>query len=99
MNNLVRSVDEAKGTESLSNEIRKLYVEIVLKTVVDGLTKGVDQAYRLQGAAGSRCASLAPRRPFLGGLANRIFAVRNRCYLSITIPRRLMNKPSRSHRQ
>ena len=46
MNNLVRSVDEAKGTESLSNEIRKLYVEIVLKTVVDGLTKGVDLAKR-----------------------------------------------------
>jgi hypothetical protein len=101
MNNLVRSVDEAKGTESLSNEIRKLYVEIVLKTVVDGLTKGVDLAKRtdFRGAAGSRCASLAPRRPFLGGLADRIFAVRNRCYLSITIPRRLMNKPSRSHGQ
>src|SRR4029077_1872821 len=44
------------------------------------------QAYRLHGAAGSRCASLAPRRPFLGGLAKRIFAVRNRFYLSITIP-------------
>jgi hypothetical protein len=46
MNNLVRSVDEAKGTESLSNEIRKLYIKIVLKTVVDGLTKGVDLAKR-----------------------------------------------------
>ena len=46
MNNLVRSVDEAKGTESLSNEIRKLYVEIVLKTVVDRLTKGVDLVKR-----------------------------------------------------
>jgi hypothetical protein len=46
MNNLVRSVDEAKGTESLSNEIRKLYAEIVLKAVGDRISKGVDIAER-----------------------------------------------------
>jgi hypothetical protein len=46
MNNLVRSVDETKGTESLSNEIRKLYAEIVLQAVVDRISKGVDLAER-----------------------------------------------------
>jgi hypothetical protein len=38
MNNLVRSVDETKGTESLSNEIRKLYAEIVLQGGDFGMT-------------------------------------------------------------
>ncbi len=70
MNNLVRSVDEAKGTERLSNEIRKLYAEIVLKAVVDRISKGVDLAERTDVTAGSGCAPLAPRCPFLGGLAN-----------------------------
>lgn len=40
MQNLVRSVGQAKGTECV-NEVRKLYVEIVLKAVAERVSKGV----------------------------------------------------------
>ena len=43
--NLVRSVGQAKGTESV-NEVRKLYLEIVLKAVAERVAKGVGIAER-----------------------------------------------------
>ena len=45
MENLVRSARQAKGTEGV-NEVRKLFVEIVLKAVAERLSKGVDIAER-----------------------------------------------------
>ena len=45
MQNLVRSARQAKGTEGVI-EIRKLFVEIVLKAVAERLSKGVDIAER-----------------------------------------------------
>ena len=42
MNHLVRSLDQTKGAESLSNEIRKLHAEIVLNAVVDRINGDFD---------------------------------------------------------
>jgi len=46
MNSLARSAGQANVSEPLSNEIKKAYVEIVLKAVVDKITTGVDIAER-----------------------------------------------------
>ncbi len=68
MNNLVRSVDETKGTESLSNEIRKLYAEIVLQAVVDRISNGVDLAERTNRCDLTRHPSKHARRTNVPGL-------------------------------